>query len=486
MGKSTALKVALMLAVSAFLSCNTNKNALKANGHDDRGFVRVSEKTPVYFELTDGTPFIPIGPNIAFTRFTEDEKEVFAIMERRFKALSENGGNFARIWISHPFFEIEEQPGVFNEVKARRIDSLLNLAKKYNLRLKLTLNHFRTLDESPPKFAGSVAMGKKAYAKTAGGPFTDITEFFTTDTGRALFLKKLDFFAQRYGSHPSVFGWELWNEIDAVKGTGWQGWTEVMLGELKKRFPKNLVMQSLGSFDERAKAGFYKTITGYPANEVAQIHRYLDGGADLETSKGPMDILASSAIMELQAFNLNKPVLLAEAGAVEPKHAAPWSLYGRDTAGSVLHDVLFAPFFSGSAGTGHVWHWDFYLEKNNLWHHYARFAESIKGLNPVEEDFVPIVLHNQQLRVYGLKGKTTFTAWCRDARSDWHTEFVEGKTPQVVSGAIVDLPSEVSFGKDSLVSVYDPWKAEWRTVRIKENKIHLPDFSRSVIIRITN
>lgn len=482
----TALKLILFIVASIYFSCNTNKNmSSKRNKNKVEDYVQVSGQNSNYFELSDGTPFIPIGPNIAFTRFIEDEKEVLALMEKRFKALSENGGNFARVWISHPFFEIEdEKPGIYNEAKAKRIDALLNLAKKYNIRLKLTLNHFRNLNESPPAFAGSVSFGKPIYLKKNGGPLADMTEFFNSDAGHALFIKKLDFFAQRYGSNPSVFGWELWNEINSVGGTGWEAWTKRMLPELKKRFPKNLVMQSLGSFDNSKKRIYYKTITGYSTNEVAQIHRYLDQGADLEICKGPMDILASSAIEELQAFNLNKPLLLGESGAVEPHHAGPSVLYEKDKHGTILHDVLFAPFFSGSAGPGHIWHWDYYLEKHNLWYQYSRFAESIKGLNPIQEGFIPVKLPSQDLRIYGLNGKNTFTAWCRDVQSDWQTELVEGKTPPIISGATVVLPNEIELQNDASAMVYDPWKNKWQKVNIEQHKIQLPDFSRSLIIRI--
>ena len=44
--------------------------------------------------------------------------------------------------------------------------------------------------------------------------------------------------------------------------------------------------------------------------------------------------------------------------------------------GIILHDVLFAPFFAGAAGPGHCWHWNVYVDRNNLWHHFARFAAS--------------------------------------------------------------------------------------------------------------
>jgi hypothetical protein len=66
---------------------------------------------------------------------------------------------------------------------------------------------------------------------------------------------------------------------------------EKMLKAVKQRFPENLVMQSLGSFDgEYAKAP-YEKLMRMPGNEVAQVHRYLDLGAAFEVCHAPMDVI---------------------------------------------------------------------------------------------------------------------------------------------------------------------------------------------------
>ena len=109
-----------------------------------------------------------------------------------------------------------------------------------------------------------------------------------------------------------------------------------------------------------------------PGNEVAQVHRYLDLGAKMDVCHAPMDIICSSAVEELLSYNTGKPVMLAETGAVEPSHSGPSKFYPIDTAGILLHDILFAPFFSGSAGCGMCWHWESYVDRNNLWYHFGQ------------------------------------------------------------------------------------------------------------------
>ena len=88
-----------------------------------KGYVRVSKKNPLYFELTTGEPYIPCGMNICFPRFLTDEEEVFADYEKKFKMMSEAGGNYARIWLSAPFWEIEDsKQGEYNQNMLKNSD----------------------------------------------------------------------------------------------------------------------------------------------------------------------------------------------------------------------------------------------------------------------------------------------------------------------------------------------------------------------------
>ena len=160
------------------------------------------------------------------------------------RKLSANGGNYIRLWLSNPFFDVEHaQSGVYDEEKAKRIDAVLALARKYNIRVKMTLEHFRHLGDGKQTWAG-----KPIYHVSQGGPAKDIADFFANPASREQFKKKLDWYAKRYGDDPTIFAWELWNEFDAVqdmwKPEAWQegglalDWTRVMLDALHQRFPE--------------------------------------------------------------------------------------------------------------------------------------------------------------------------------------------------------------------------------------------------------
>jgi hypothetical protein len=445
-------------------------------------FVRVSPRDPRYLELSDGRPYIPIGLNLIAPN-TRPEQGLQR-MEEWMQKLSANRGNYIRVWVSSPFWDIEhERSGVYDEANAQRIDAMLAMAARYGIRVKITLEHFRSIE----------GQGRQAWAHkplhlvSQGGTAANLADWFAGAPSRDRFKQKLAWYAKRYGDNPAIYGWELWNEINAVAGGDYMSWTEFMLPELHRLFPRNLAMQSLGSYDNAGRRNLYCRHSTMPGNDLAQVHRYLDLGASLEVCHGPMDMLAADAVREIIACNPKRPIILAESGAVEPSHSGPFKLYAQDEQGILLHDVLFAPFFSGAAGAGQIWHWDVYVDRNNLWWHFARFAEAVKELDPPAEHFQPMALNDPRFRLYALKGRRTLLLWCRDAGNTWQTELVEGRPPAPVKDINIELgPLLDPSAKETprTASIYDPWKNQWSEIALTGKTLALPPFTRSLVIRV--
>lgn len=448
-------------------------------------YVRVSPRDVRYFELSDARPYIPIGLNLIAPDgpHASSESSGLARMQAWMNALAENGGNFFRVWLSSPFWDVEhERSGVYDEAKARRIDALLELAHRHGLRAKLTLEHFREMSSAPRQRWAN----KPLHLTSQGGPATNMADFFSGAASRQQFRRKLAWFAERYGPRPAIFGWELWNEINAVAAAPehWLPWTEEMLAELHRLLPRHLAMQSLGSFDTARVRPLYRQVSLLPGNDVAQVHRYLDLGASLEVCGGPVDVLAADAVRELLSYQPKRPVILAESGAVEPRHTGPFKLYAKDKAGIILHDVLFAPFFAGAAGAGQIWHWDAYVDRNSLWHHFGRFAEAVKGLDPPAEAFEPVELPHPRLRVYALQGRRTTLVWCRDSQNTWQTELEHGQPPERLEGLSLDLSGLPRPVREGTATVYDPWNHRHLVAARDGARLRLPAFSRSVVVRL--
>jgi hypothetical protein len=203
----------------------------------------------------------------------------------------------------------------------------------------------------------------------------------------------------------------------------------------------------------------------------------------MEVCHGPMDVICADAVREILSYGNTKPVILAETGAVEPMHAGPSQYYAKDTVGIILHDALFAPFFSGAAGPGMIWHWDQYVAKNNLWHHFDRFAQVVKALDPVAQQLKPFFFETEDLRVYGLKGKSVFFLWCRDKTNTWETELKDGMLPRQLNHSVLDLEPFPELLLVKSIESFDPWKNYWEDVDIHKGQLSLPEFQRSIIIK---
>ena len=475
----------LPFAFGCFLLACTGTSPEKIEAEHFRNYVEVSTVNPNYFQLSDGSSYIPIGLNLIHPSGSfETDKEAFQQVEDMMKGLSENGGNYVRIWLSQSFWDIEhETAGVYDEARAQRIDRYIELARKYGLRIKMTFEHFRsvTIEENPQAWAT-----KFIYHTSQGGPLNTIGEYITTEAGHKLFLDKLDFYQNRYGTDTVFFGWELWNEMNAVKGpedSAFFAWNRKMLLETKKRFPENLAMQSFGSFDRESGREKYKMIMTMEENEVAQIHRYLDLGAQMEICHGPLDISTSDAIRELQSYLPGRPMILAETGGVEPSHSGPIRYYKKDTVGLLLHDILFAPFFAGSAGPGMIWHWVPYVHANNLWFQYGRFSNAIKGIDPIKEGFEPGFSETDRIRAYSLNGSSTVLLWLRDKENNWMTELENEIPPDLVKLTGQDI-LELLPNEFASLEIYDPWEDRWSEKFTSSQLPESVEFKRSLVIKV--
>jgi len=461
----------MKLLIPLLLFCSAYAAAADSTGK----FVRVSTRDHHYLEFTDGSPYIPIGLNmIAPPNANAPEEEALRGMEAWLASLSSNGGNYIRVWLSSPFWDVEhEKSGVYDSARVRRIERLLELCAKYGIRVKFTMEHLRSIGGGSQKWAD-----KPMHIVSEGGPAASINDFFDGAKSREQFIQKMEWYSQRFKDNPTIYGWELWNEINAIRGGDYMSWTAAMLPELHRLFTRNMAMQSLGSFDTAGVRDVYRRHSTLPGNDVAQVHRYLDLGASLEVCKGPVDVLAADAVRELRGYQPDRPVILAESGAVEPKHSGPFLLYRQDREGTLLHDILFAPFFAGAAGPGQIWHWDSYVAANQLWYHFGRFAEAVHGIDPVAEAFEPSRIEHDRVRVYVLRGRKTVLAWLRDSNNSWEPELKNGIKPETLTGLMVNLGIE---GREA--RVYDPWSNAWVTRKVNTGTVTLPDFTRSIVVR---
>jgi hypothetical protein len=460
---------------------------------DHEGYVVTRSDSPRYLLTTHGKGYVPIGPCMvgppsyplpAGSEHFETSESTATLgaaeYQRWFRLLSENGGNYARIWLSHPYFNVEtEVAGELNLGAFARLDAVIEHARTHGIRLKLCFEHFRTFTQGRPFY-------KELRHPDDGRAPESIDAWLTEPTWRELWLKKVKAYTDRYGDDPVVMAWELWNEMDCVAGDFdlVRAWTEDMLKEVRKLAPEHLVTNSLGSFDSETKIdmqnGFH-----FPEMSIDQVHRYLDQGAPWEICREDPVALSIDAVR--RTARLDRPLLLAETGAVNDRHTGPFRYYRMDNRGIIFHDTTFPAFFTGAAGTGHIWHWDHYVDQKNLWRHYRIFAELVEGLDLGFERFMPFDLSNDTTWFRGLRGRRSTLAWVRNRADTWHAVLRDGKEPPLVEEQVFDLTQfQIQEGA---VRLFWPWGDEPDEVAggeatFSEGQLHLPPFRYCLMVGI--
>lgn len=442
--------------------------------------IRVSGINPRYLEDETGKTYLPIGCNLCFFRDSErvPEETVLETYRAWMTDFAANGGNFMRVWLGVPFFDVmPERIGRYDGTATEHIRYIVNLAERLGLRVKFTLEHFRSIEgqSEAESFPGVVKFHKPLYA----GLVSTMREYLNSPECRKAYLDKARYLAEQgFGDSPAVIAWELWNEINSIGPVRDIGpWSDYMIGELRKIFPRQLIVQNLGSFSGTSAYQIYDYLATVRNNGFLQAHRYLDPGAQMDVCRGAMDVLCADCIRELHDRNPAVPAILAETGAVEANHARYSDLYDADREGTLLHDMLFAPFFAGSAGCGQPWHWDhIYLSRYGLWYHFARFAKAVEGVDPAAEQFAPFHTETHRLRVYGLRGRTMDLLWCRDKRNDWRSELVGHCPPEPVTGERIPVGG-------TECSCYLPWEDRTEPATVRDGWCILPEFKRSIVVK---
>ena len=466
--KITRLKAVLLPVLVLLTLCSHAQNA--------GGFIKVSKINPRYFTVGSKQFWLPVELNYVIN-IRNSPEAIFADAEHIFKTFSANGGNAVRIWGPTPFLEVETRHiGNYDQLALQRFSRFISLAKKYHLRVKFNL-------ESSRSFTSGYFI-KKLYGANDGGPFGSFAQFINSAEGRQAYLNRAKAYIQLYRHDPTVYCWELWNEMSAISEGNWLDFSRVMLDSVKRIAPAQLVSQTLGSLAYKQTMEQYLQYLQLKNNDIACLHQYLDPGAQLPMCYGPVDEMLSQSVAFVRGNSSGRPVFVNETGAVEAAHSAMSHYYNLDTAGMLLHDMLFAPFFSGAAGPGSFWLDEPYMDKHHLWYHYQRFNTAVKDFNCITEKPEVIKFTQQGLRVYALKGHSSTLIWCRDSSNTYIKELQQGVAPLIKRNTVLQLRN-LNAAAYTKARVYDPWKNTWQQVTVVNQAITLPAFTRSVVVRLS-
>ncbi len=400
---------------------------------DKHGFVRVSEKDRRYFAYTDSEPFMPIGINMAFpqsfavsdgSEFGQSDNIAYIGLkqyETWFKKASENGVNLVRIWCGHTYFSVDtNEAGVFHIEQFAKLDRIIALAKKYGIKLKLTMEQFRNIkDDTDGSYIGKL-FNKQVFFK--GKKCESADEWLENEVWQKAWFEKMEEYAKRYAYNDTIFAIELWNEMNCF-GTVFPDpehlarWNIKAAQKMHSIFPNHMIINSLGSCD---CDGAKKCYAEFPWDsfDFKQVHSYLDQGAKFaELTNNSIEGLKKICAEQMPS---NMPLFIAETGAVNDCHSGPFRYYSSDDDGIIFADCVYTPLFLGCACCGNIWHWDArYVESKNLYHMYKPLKRLTEGINFDEESFIAADCSNDKAYVLTLCGKKHDLYYIRNKSASW-------------------------------------------------------------------
>lgn len=354
------------------------------------GFIQISKVNPHYFSFSNsGKTFFPIGNNAEPTGIGAS---FLSELETTFSKMAQNGENYSRLFLSPlRVFTLEEMPlpvGRYNLQHAYNLDLTLNLAKKYNMYLDLTLDHIT--DFGQPFIWKYAWIKGNPYLSTNGGPVRDTHDFWINPIAKKYFKQRIYYTIARYGYSPNILFFELMNEIapnsealppgldkktvkDAVIN-----WATEMIAFTKQNDPyKHPVTVTKSNFDQSMRQDVIQQ------SDILQDHNYKN-----YTDYGQ----AFFQISNWHFNSYNKPFMFGEFG-LTPTAKASESLDVKDTLGIHLINGIWGSLFGGSAGTAQIWHRQLYVEPQN---HFDKFLGISKFINQVDlanSRYIPTILN---------------------------------------------------------------------------------------------
>ncbi len=323
---------------------------------DNPGFVRIDLRNPRYFAFDNGSPYFPIGQNLAWAR----TGRVLADYRLWLDRMHEANANFVRIWMAPWGFALEwSDTGLGNydlrQRNARELDVVIDMLAERDIYAMLTLINHGQFSETI-----NAQWEDNPYNAANGGPAATPADFATSAEARRLWLQRLRYIAARWGYSPNIMTWEWWNEVEWTAISNPEilaPWIAESADYLRSIDPNQRLISHSGT-----PVGV-ESVWGQPTMDYTQDHRYTDGDIS-NIRRGFRNVIPEW----LDAYP-DKPFLMGEFGTP--------SMF--DATGILIHQGIWAAPMLGAAGTGMTWWWDTLIHPNDLYYHFASIAAFFEG-----------------------------------------------------------------------------------------------------------
>ncbi len=313
------------------------------------GFIRRSKQNLQRFIHDDGTPYSPIGFNVAWQNKGEPSYTT------TLKQMADNGVNWTRIWACHwdgknPWWPepktVRHDRDVLWQPALDRWTRIMSDADRYSVGVQLVLfHHGQVTTEVNPNWKDH-----PWNRANRGGWLESPVEFFTDPEA----IRRSKVWAReavaRFGHLQSIFAWELFNEVEWVDAA-----RKAKRWDLVTKWHAEMAryIRSIDAYDH--------LISTSSATEQKALWDEMD---IIEPHTYPANIPAAVSAMHANAYR--KPAMFGEFG---PAGGAA------ETAKPDLLDGIYAGLLSNHAGAAQYWYWE-NVQKQHLYPVFKR-ARSI-------------------------------------------------------------------------------------------------------------
>jgi hypothetical protein len=375
-------------------------NSFRAVESEHKGWIKPSDNNPHYFKYDDGSSYFAVG---VYSPWRNDPE--------RFETFAKYDANLFAIWdIGYGGFVngtgiIEEELGKYNQEKCGRIDSLLSILEKDDIKLMYAIWPHDLFSET----VWAAEWDKNPYRH-----LIDVADVYSDSLVWEYQKKKYRYLIARYAHSRS---WGIWELINEMNGTdGWEQGRHDEAYEWVRKSDK--YFEEHDPYNHPTTASFSGGFNEYreplyERNDIPNIHFYPEQGWPL---KYPEDSLRSAMYnyaWATQRFwnTYEKPAIFGEAGA-----DLAYFESDREEYHTTYHNAIWATLSNGLAGIP-VW-WQYTHLNKQDWQHLQHLSQFVSNINFANLPYQPAEVKANGTDAYVMDAGEHAFGWARSYQNN--------------------------------------------------------------------
>lgn len=371
--------------------------------------------------VRNGKTFFPVGINIAIPEHPVGlwyGSQTFGTFYYRsmFDKLKANKSNFIRLWLDiyrgfsligydyqdHHNYKFND----YNQKDAWQVDTIIEYARANNINIMLTLFDSHTWSNTPD--TDNSWDNFNPYNFIHGGMLSSPYYFPSNQDAIKQQKQYINYVIARWGYANNIMAWELWNEVGQVKTSLTQ--SRNIQDSINYFTHLPIWHDTIASFIRKIGNNRHIITTSYSKNcvnyngifnsmDLVQGHFY----QLVDISRHPTTNYITTYLSHIDSYSISgKPFFAGEIGYWDTTN---YNMNTVDPNGVQMHNILSASIMSKDCGIPPFWHWEDYINKQNLIHR-------LKGVGAIKDkiDLNGSIIYNKSVsngyRVYYIKNNS--------------------------------------------------------------------------------